>query len=273
MNFWDHFNELRGVLFRIAIVVVSVMIVMFISMSWIFDNVILAPCHGDFPMYRFFDSITAMFSGEPVTSTVSDFNINLINYELTAPLQIHLSASFWLSLIICFPVVIYLFWTFVSPGLYPHERRGARAAFFFGNLMFYLGLVCSYFLVFPICLKFLADYRISDSIPNTISLSSYMDNFYMFNLMMGVAFELPLLAWLLGKIGILSRSFFSRYRRHAIVVLLIASAFITPTGDPFTLLLVFIPLYLLWEISAFIVPATPKEEDDETDTPAVKNDE
>ena len=117
-------------------------------------------------------------------------------------------------------------------------------------------------MVFPLCLRFLADYRITDSIPNMVSLSSYMDNFYMLNLMMGIAFELPLLAWLLGKIGLLTRRFFSKYRRHAVVVILILAAVITPTGDPFTLLMVFLPLYFLWELSAYIVPkAQPETED------------
>lgn len=254
MNFWDHFNVLRGVLFKIAVTVIIVMVGMFVAMPWIFDNVILAPCEGTFPTYRLFDSVTRLFDGDAGAVPVTDFHVEMVNFELTAQFQIHMSASFWLSLIVCFPVVIYLLWTFIRPGLYPKERQGARRAFLFGNLMFYLGLVCSYYLVFPMCLRFLADYHVSDRIPNMVSLTSYMDNFYMLNLMMGIAFELPLLAWLLGKIGLLTRRFFSRYRRHAIVVLLVLAAIITPTGDPFTLLMVFLPLYLLWELSACIVP-------------------
>lgn len=261
MNFWDHFNVLRGVLFRIAIVVIAVMVGMFVAMPWIFDNVILAPCDSSFPTYRLFDAVTGLVDGGGGVAD-TDFHVEMINFELTAQLQIHLSASFWLSLIVCFPIVIYMLWTFIRPGLYPKERRGARAAFLFGNVMFYLGLLCSYYMVFPLCLRFLADYRITDSIPNMVSLSSYMDNFYMLNLMMGIAFELPLLAWLLGKMGLLTRRFFSRYRRHAVVVILILAAVITPTGDPFTLLMVFLPLYFLWELSAYIVPKAQPETKD-----------
>ena len=123
-----------------------------------------------------------------------------------------------------------------------------------GNLMFYLGTAAGYFVVFPITLRFLAEYRLSELIPNQISLDSYMDNFFVLILVMGIVFELPLLAWLLGRMGILSREFFNKFRRHAIVVLLILAAIITPTGDPFTLMIVFLPIYLLWELSAFVVP-------------------
>ena len=122
--------------------------------------------------------------------------------------------------------------------------------------MFYLGVTIGYFLVFPLTLRFLADYQLSESIPNTISIDSYMDNFLVIVLMMGTVFELPLLAWLLGKMGFLTRGFFSKYRRHAIVALLIDAALITPTGDPFTLFVVFMPIYGLWEFSSRLVKAS-----------------
>ena len=120
--------------------------------------------------------------------------------------------------------------------------------------MFYLGIAVGYFLVFPLTLRFLADYQLSEAVPNTISIESYMDNFFIITFMMGIVFELPLLAWLLGKIGFLTRSFFGNYRRHAIVVLLVIAAMITPTGDPFTLAAVFFPIYFLWEFSSRLVP-------------------
>lgn len=144
--------------------------------------------------------------------------------------------------------------------MYPEERRNSRTAFLFGNVMFYLGLAVGYFLVFPLTLRFLATYQLSESIENTLTLDSYMDNFLGICLIMGLVFELPLLAWLLGKFGILTKAFFSRFRRHAIVALLVVAAIITPTGDPFTLFIVFIPIYSLWEFSSFIVPAAKKEE-------------
>lgn len=249
MSFWDHFDALRGVLMKMAVVLVCLGIIFFILMPEIFDSVILAPCRGNFPLYRIFDSITG-------SDSAADFHVSLVNIQLASQLFIHLSSAFYLALIFGFPVVIYLLWGFIKPGLYERERRHSVRAFLFGNLMFFIGIAIGYFLVFPLTLRFLATYQLSEMIPNTISLDSYMDNFVMIILVMGIVFELPLLCWLLGKTGLLRRSFFRRYRRHAIVVLLIAAALITPTGDPITLTIVFIPLYGLWEFSSSLVPGT-----------------
>ncbi|MDE7031661.1 MAG: twin-arginine translocase subunit TatC, partial [Muribaculaceae bacterium] len=165
------------------------------------------------------------------------------------------SASLWMAFVLGFPMIIYLLWSFVAPVLYDSEKRGVRRAFVAGNLMFFLGMATGYFLVFPIAVRFLADYSLSDKIRTLVSLDSYMDNFFTLLLLMGAIFELPLLAWLLGKMGFLTRGFFSRYRRHAIVVLLIVAAAVTPTGDPFSLMAVFLPIYALWEFSRRLVPA------------------
>lgn len=255
MDFWDHLGALRGVLFKIAIVVIAVAVVLFIYMGWVFDNVILAPCDGSFVTYEWLGALKGDGSLLPNMSG-DGFHVDLINYSLTAQLNTHVSLSVWLAIVLCFPFIIYMLWSFISPGLYPHERSKATPAFIFGNIMFYLGMLCSYYLVFPMCLRFLADYQITDAVTNTISLGSYIDNFLMLNFLMGLAFELPLLCWLLGKMGLLTRQFFSKYRRHAIVALVVLAAIITPTGDPITLALVFIPLYMLWELSALLVPKT-----------------
>ena len=120
--------------------------------------------------------------------------------------------------------------------------------------MFFLGVLVGYYVVFPVTLRFLADYHVSQLVPNQISLDSYMDTFLMLIFVMGLIFELPLVAWLLGVLGVLHRGFFRTYRRHAIVALLVLAAIITPTGDPFTLMVVFLPIYLLYEVSAYLVP-------------------
>ena len=252
MSFWDHLDVLRGVLIKIAVVVIAMAIVFFALMPSIFDNVILAPCRGDFVLYRLFASITQGIPGLPQFDT-QGFHVELINIQLASLFFIHMSTSFWLALVFSFPLVIYLLWTFVAPALYENEKRGIKRAFAFGNLMFFLGVAVGYFVVFPVTLRFLADYHVSAMVPNQISLDSYMDTFLMLIFIMGIIFELPLLAWLLGNIGVLKRSFFKKYRKHAIVALLVLAAFITPTGDPFTLTIVFLPIYLLYEMSALLV--------------------
>ncbi|MDO4511856.1 MAG: twin-arginine translocase subunit TatC [Bacteroidales bacterium] len=263
MSLWDHVDALRAVLFKMAAVLVVAAGVLFVLMPDIFDQVILAPCHGDFVLYRLFADITAGIPSLPQFST-EGFEVKLINIQLASQFFIHMSTSFWLALVVTFPVMLYFLWTFVSPALYPEEKKGFRKAFALGNVMFILGLMVGYFLVFPITLRFLADYRVSELIPNQISLDSYMDTFLMLIFIMGIVFEMPLLAWLIGKMGILTRGFFAKFRRHAIVILLILAAIITPTGDPFTLTVVFLPIYLLYELSAFLVPAKKAESEEDT---------
>ena len=160
---------------------------------------------------------------------------------------------------------------FISPALYENEKKNVRWVFLFGTVMFFIGCSVGYFLVFPMTLRFLATYQLSAAITEQVSLDSYMDNFLMLIFVMGIVFEMPLLSWLLSKIGLLNRSFFHKYRRHAIVGLLVAAAFITPSSDPFTLGIVFFPLYGLYELSAFFVKKAPDDDevdDDESDDDA-----
>lgn len=264
MSFWDHLDVLRRVVMRIAIVLAVLAVGAFIAMPWIFDNVIMAPCSGTFPTYVIFDKIAKATGFGDLVSADPSFKVDIVSIELTSQLFIHLSAACWTAIALGFPIIIYLLWGFIAPALYEHERRGAVKAFIFGNLMFYLGAATGYFLIFPLAVRFLATYQISEAIRPIVSLDSYMDNFFMLLLMMGAVFELPLLAWFTGKMGLLHRSFFRTYRRHAIVALLIVAAIVTPTGDPFTLFLTFIPIYALWELSARLVPADDSDDTDKT---------
>lgn len=253
MTFWDHLDALRGVLMRIALVLAVLGVASFCAMPWIFDRIILAPCRPDFIFYRAMDSLAASVPWVGV-GVPEPFELTPVSLQLASQFFIHMSASCWAALVLGFPAIIYLLWSFVAPGLYEHEKRGMRKAFFFGNLMFFLGVLVGYCVVFPLALRFLATYQLSAQLETIVSLDSYMDNFFTLILLMGAVFELPLLAWVLGKMGFMTRGFFKKYRRHAIVALLIVAGLITPTGDPFTLFAVFIPIYALWEFSATLVP-------------------
>ncbi len=244
-------EALRSVLVRITVLLAVLAVAAFVAMPYIFDNVVMAPTTSAFPTYRLFDDAAMALGATPA----GDFRAEIVSIELASQMFVHLSASCWLAFIAGFPIVIYLLWTFVAPALYPEERRGIVRTFVWGNIMFYIGVAIGYFLVFPLTLRFLATYTLSASIHPVVSLDSYMDNFFTLLLMMGAVFELPLLAHRLGRLGIIDRSFFGTYRRHAIVALLIVAALITPTGDPFTLFIVFVPVYSLWELSARLVPA------------------
>ena len=264
MGLWEHVDAFRAVLMKMLAVVAVAAAVLFIFMPDIFDLVILAPCKGDFVLYRLFARMSESIPFFPKFQTAG-FEVHLINIQLASQFFIHMSTSFWFAVVLMFPVMLYLLWTFVSPALYSNEKRGLKLAFAMGNLMFLLGVLVGYFVVFPITLRFLADYHVSQMVPNQISLDSYMDTFLMLIFIMGLVFELPLLAWLLGKMGILHRDFFKRYRRHAIVALLVVAAMITPTGDPFTLMIVFLPIYLLYEVSALMVSRSSSGSDADSD--------
>ncbi len=252
MTFWNHIEELRWTLARIVGVWIALAIGYFIAMPHIFESVILAPCNNDFVTYEMMRQIASQW--DTSNSLVdSDFQLSLVNINLAAPLLIHLSTSFALAVVTTAPYLLYEIWRFIKPALYTNEQRGVRAAFVFGSVMFYIGVLVGYFVVYPLTLRFLGTYQLSSLVENTISLNSYIENFTMLVISMGIAFEIPLILWILSLMGIVSRDMLRQYRRHAIVAIVIIAAVITPTGDPFTLAVVALPLYLLYELSVLVV--------------------
>ena len=281
MSFWDHLEELRWTLFRSILALLVFAIGGFIVMPWLFDHVILAPCSSDFIFYRWLCNLNQWLCNiSPYFDVLPDFcndgyHVEIFNIKLASQFFIHMTTSFWLALVLTFPYLMWEVWKFISPALYENEKKNVRLVFFLGTIMFFIGCAVGYLMVFPMTLRFLATYQLSSAIIEQVSLDSYMDNFLMLVFIMGIVFEMPILSWLLSQIGILNRSFFQKYRRHAIVGLLVLAAFITPSGDPFTLGVVFFPLYGLYELSAFFVKKAPKEEEDEdedqsTDTETAK---
>lgn len=261
MSFWDHLEDFRWTLLRSVIALFIFTIAGFIAMPYIYDSVIMAPARGDFFLYRYLCIITSAIPFIPDFCDDS-FIVKVININLPSQFFRHISTSFWLALILTFPYLMFEVWKFIRPALYENEKKNMRWVLLFGTIMFFIGCLLGYSMVFPITLRFLATYQLSPDIENTISLDSYMDNFLMLIFIMGIVFELPLVSWFLSQLGFINRSFFTNYRKYAIVVLLIAAAAITPSGDPFTLAVVFFPLYLLYELSAFFVKPAPPEEDE-----------
>ena len=257
MSFWDHLEVLRWALFRSACVLAVIMVGTFIAMPYIFDRFILAPTNNDFFTYRWLNAI-----GRGIVKLSPDFDVQIININVASQFMTHISTSISLAAVIAFPYFIWEVWRFIEPALFEDEVKHLKPAFFGGTVMFYIGCAIGYALVFPFTFRFLVEYNLSPSITNQINLQSYIDNFTMLILVMGIVFEMPLLAWLLGLLGILKKSFLREYKKHAVVVLLISAAIITPSGDPFTLMLVFIPLYLLYELSILVVKDKPKTETD-----------
>lgn len=252
-SFWDHLEALRWTLVRIVAAVAVVAVADFAFIPWLFDHVVMAPSREDFFLYRALASMGQWASWLTGGDVAQPFHVSLINIKLPSQFFMHMSLSLWAAVLVAFPYMLFELWRFVRPALYESERRRVRLAAVFGTAMFYLGCAVGYAVVFPMTLRFLASYQLSPDIENQLLLDSYMDNFMMLTFMMGVVFELPLVAMLLSRMRLIHRSFFSRYRRHAIVALLVVAAVITPSSDPFTLMAVFIPVYALWELSALLV--------------------
>jgi sec-independent protein translocase protein TatC len=259
MTFWDHLEEFRRLLFRCLAAMLILSIAFFVFMPKLFDAVVMAPCFGDFPVYRLFCRISSYFTDNSSFCN-SDFQVQIINIRLASQFLIHMQMSFLFALVMGFPYILFEFWKFIAPALYEKEKKSFRFAFSFASILFYAGLCLGYFLVFPITLRFLAEYQITRLVVNQLSLDSYIGTFVSLNLIMGIVFEMPMLALILSKLGIVNRSFFRKWRKHAIVLLLILAAVITPTSDPFTLTIVALPLYLLYEISAMIVRDDTKDD-------------
>lgn len=263
MTFWDHLEALRWMLIRVLVVLAVLVVGGFGFIPWIFEHVVMAPSRNDFFLY------TWMSKGASALAMLPDdlkrpFHVDIINIQLSSQFFLHMTLSVWFAVLVAFPYLIYEIWKFICPALYASERKSMRFTFVFGTVMFFMGCVVGYSVVFPLTLRFLYNYQISPEITNQLSLDSYMSNFLMLVFMMGIIFELPLVSMLLSKLGLLYREFFSKYRRHAIVALLVVAAFITPSADPFTLMAVFLPIYVLWEMSALLVKPAPKDtgEDD-----------
>jgi sec-independent protein translocase protein TatC len=238
MTFWDHLDELRTVIIRSLVVTIVVAAVAFCLKDELFA-VVLAPRSSDFITYR-------LMGVEP-------FSIHLMNTGLTEQFMIHMKTAFYAGILVASPYVIYLLFRFISPALYDNERKYATALVSSGYVMFMLGTLLNYFLIFPLTVKFLGTYQVSDDVANMLTLQSYMDTLLMMSLVMGIVFELPVVSWILGKMGLVNAKMMRAWRKHAIVAILVVAAIITPTTDAFTLIVVSLPIWLLYEVSIFIV--------------------
>ena len=246
MTFWEHLDELRGTLWRSLAVTVAATIVAFCFKEQLFEAV-LAPGKDSFVTYRLLDGITG---------AMPSFSVSLITTALAGQFMTHVKTAFCAGILVASPYVIYQLFAFISPALYARERRAALAAVIPGYAMFILGVAVSYFLIFPLTFRFLGTYQVSGEVTNMISLESYISTLIMLSLAMGAVFELPVVAVALAKAGILGPEPMRRYRRHAVVAILVIAAIITPTSDIFTLLAVSAPIYLLYEVSVLLVAAT-----------------
>lgn len=241
MTFWDHLDELRGMIIRVLMVAALGTVVAFGLKDELFA-IVLAPRSSDFITYRLMG--------------VESFSIHLMNTGLTEQFMIHVKTAFYAGILLVSPYIIYQLFRFVSPALYDNERKYATLLCTSGYLMFILGTALNYMLIFPLTVKFLGTYQVSPDVANMLTLQSYIDTLLMMNLVMGIIFELPVVSWLLSKMGLINVSMMQAMRKQAFIAILIVSAIITPTTDAFTLFVVALPIWLLYELSIMIVRIT-----------------
>lgn len=247
MTFWEHLDELRSTVLKAIALTIVFSIVAFLLKDELFQ-IVLAPKNANFITYRMLRMCGGLF-GQPDAIA---FKINLINTGLAEQFVIHMKTAMWAGFLCALPYIIYLLFRFIAPALHEKELKYTTCICCWGYLMFVVGVLANYFLVFPLTFHFLGTYKVSAEVANMISLQSYMDTLIMLSLVMGIVFEMPLLSWFLGMMNILSSDMMRRYRRHSYVAILIIAAIITPTSDVFTLLVVSLPMIALYEISILI---------------------
>lgn len=237
-TFWEHLDELRSTIIHSLVAIMLFAVVAFVLKDQLF-GIILAPRTSEFISYQ-------LLGVEP-------FSLHLMNTGLTEQFMVHMRVAIYAGLLCATPYILYELFCFVAPGLYQNERQAATKIICSAYMMFVIGTLVCYFIVFPLTVRFLGTYQVSEEVENMLTIQSYVDTFISMSLVLGVVFELPVVCAILGSMGLINRQLMSRFRKHAIVVILLTAAIITPTTDAFTLLVVALPIWLLYELSIFIV--------------------
>ncbi|MEL6811859.1 MAG: twin-arginine translocase subunit TatC [Bacteroidota bacterium] len=249
MSFLDHLEELRWHMIRSTMAVVIMGTVAFIFKKIIFDGIIFWPRSADFPTYQLLCKSAQAIGMNSFCFTELPFDIQ--SRTMAGQFSAHIWTSITAGFIVAFPFVLYEFWKFVSPGLHKNERRNARGFIFIASILFFMGVLFGYFVVTPLSVRFLGTYQVSEVVLNEFDISSYISTVRACALSSGIIFELPIIMYFLTKIGLVTPEILRKYRKFALVIVLILSAIITPP-DIASQVIVAIPVIILYEVSIFI---------------------
>ncbi len=248
LTFGGHLEVLRRMLFRVLIVTSVFAYAIFCFKTTTF-NMLLAPSKSNFCLYHW---IERLFARVGYDFHFSPFEVDLIATDLSSQFMTHISTSLYLGLLCASPYILFELFRFVSPALYDNERKYSIPVLLIIYLLFIIGVLMSYFILFPISFRFLGTYSVAEEVHSTITLDSYISTFVTLTLVMGVVFQLPVIAYFMAKLGIIESEMLVKYRQYAFLIIMIVAAIITPP-DLMTLVLVTIPLYLLYEISIIVI--------------------
>lgn len=250
MSFLDHLEELRWHLIRATLAVVIVGFLAFMAKDFIFDTIIFGPKKADFVTYEFFCKISQTLGLDDSFCT-EELPFQIQSRTMAGQFSAHIWTAIWAGFIIAFPYVLYEFWRFISPGLYDNEKKNARGFIVIASLLFFMGVAFGYYMISPLSINFLASYQVSPEVHNDIDLSSYIATVRASVISCGLIFELPIIIFFLTKIGLVTPEFLKKYRKVALVIVLILSAVITPP-DIASQIVVSVPILILYEVSIVI---------------------
>lgn len=266
MSFLDHLEELRWHVVRSVFAIFILMIGAFWFVPWIFDHIIFGPARVDFPTFKYMCQL-GQLTGMEESLCVKELPFKVQSRNMTGQFMMALTSSFVIGLILAFPYVCWEIWRFIKPGLKVTEKKYSRGAVFAVSFLFFLGISFGYFILCPMTIWFLATYSISDVIVNEFDITSYVSTITGLVFGSGLLFQFPVVVYFLTQVGVLTPQFMRHYRKHAVIVILIIGAIVTPSPDPLSQTLISFPLYLLFEISIFIsamvVKRKKKEEEAE----------
>jgi sec-independent protein translocase protein TatC len=262
MSFLDHLEELRWHIIRSALAIMLFAVIAFIMKDFIFNSIILKPRTPEFWTNRMFAQMAEYLGTEAIR--INQKPLELISIQIAGQFLTHIWVSIIAGFVIAAPVVFWEFWKFIKPALYDTERRYAGGAVFFTSVLFIMGIMFGYYLIVPLSVHFLGTYNVSGEVVNQINLRSYIGSVTSISLASGVVFLLPIFTYFLSKVGILTPQFMKTYRKHSYVVMLLLSAIITPP-DIFSQVMVFIPLFILYEVSIIISRTIVKKREKELD--------
>jgi sec-independent protein translocase protein TatC len=250
MAFWDHVDILRHYLIKAVLSIFVLAIIAFFYKDFLFNSIILAPSEPGFITYRILCKIGALLNIPDLC--VTNIPLQLINIELGGQFRYHMLISFIVGIVLAFPYIIFLFWSFIKPALKDNERKYSKGIVFYISGLFTIGILFGFYVIAPLTINFLASYELSPLIDNNITISSYISTITSLSLSIGLVFELPVLIFFLTKIGLITPELLRKKRKYAIIIIFIVAGFITPSTDLFSQILVSLPLYMLYELSFYI---------------------
>jgi sec-independent protein translocase protein TatC len=251
MSFWGHIEALRGHIIRSVIVVLTLAVVLFCYPEFLFDTVIFGPLNSDFLTYRAFCKLSHLLNlGDQLC--FGHYTFKLQSLGLSDQFTSQMWISFIGGLLIGAPYLLWEVWRFIKPALHDKEKNASVGFIISATFLFISGVLFSYYIIIPLTVNFLGTYQVSTRIENNFTMDSYISTVTTLTLAAGIVFELPVLVYFLSKFGLITPEFMRKYRKHAVVVILVVAAVITPSPDITSQLLVAFPLYFLYEVSIFV---------------------